>query len=559
MTGKAMLTTFSLGASLLCLLLTAAVQAAGIGKVTVTADQAPVMSGKDVVQTARKGDVLEASEIKGDWYGVLPTRGWIHKSNVRFEPAAPAGAPKASASGVAAPVAPAVPRATGTPPEPVPLAETAEIDRMVGQAIIAIPDKSPGRKFLVSSLSGGGLSEQDILPVLEQLPEKVVLVGAPGQCQVTLGWRWVIETKNGKTAEPRAPAGALMRLDAPLALASGTLPAGTNLVRGQRGWGVISDADAVSVIRGMLAMRPPKCVYGQAPRETAAIGAAVLGPAAVSLIGDLAKAGITAPAECAFALGRIGDKSALPALREMRAKDLPGIVATIDAAIAAIEKAPANSSSSKYEPLHMAAESLQGFISIVCEGCGKKFVAPAANQPPPPPATATHTFSGYLERGFMLGGGGEIPKCLDPSRRWVRASPEQEVVGRKVLAAVSANSGNPETIAFMALSVSQAMRQTVEGKPTADMLHIVAMSRKDLPATGIFKDPIRFQPGPVTTVAEVCKQFGAATEKETWSGKSFQDMGMSDTVWWWGQVGVAASADGTITHILVRRPVEEAK
>ncbi len=185
--------------------------------------------------------------------------------------------------------------------------------------------------------------------------------------------------------------------------------------------------------------------------------------------------------------------------------------------------------------------------------------APAANQPPPPAATATHTFSGYLERGFMLGGGGEIPKCLDPSRRWVRVSPEQEVVGRKVLAAVSANSGNLETIAFMALSVSQAMRQTVEGKPTADMLHIVAMSRKDLPATGIFKDPIRFQPGPVTTVAAVCKQFGAATEKETWSGKSFQDMGMSDTVWWWGQVGVAASADGTITHILVRRPVEEAK
>ena len=76
-----------LGAAVLCIVASAA-QAAVIGKATVTAEQAPVMQGKDVVLTAKKGDTFEVSEVKGDWYGVLSSRGWIHKANVRYEPAA---------------------------------------------------------------------------------------------------------------------------------------------------------------------------------------------------------------------------------------------------------------------------------------------------------------------------------------------------------------------------------------------------------------------------------------------------------------------------------------
>jgi hypothetical protein len=53
------------------------------------------MQGKDTVASVKKGDVLDVTEVKGDWFGVAPTLGWIHKSNVRFEataaplPAAP--------------------------------------------------------------------------------------------------------------------------------------------------------------------------------------------------------------------------------------------------------------------------------------------------------------------------------------------------------------------------------------------------------------------------------------------------------------------------------------
>lgn len=93
---KTLIDRFLLQPIVLCLAVvcfTATVaQAVGIGKVTVTADQANVMQGKNVLFTAKKGDTFEISEQKGDWYGLLPSRGWIHKANVRYEPAEPLGA-----------------------------------------------------------------------------------------------------------------------------------------------------------------------------------------------------------------------------------------------------------------------------------------------------------------------------------------------------------------------------------------------------------------------------------------------------------------------------------
>jgi hypothetical protein len=60
--------------------------AAFIGKVTVTAEQAPVMSAKDTLLLAKKGDVFNVTAVNGDWYGLAPSRGWIHKSNVSYQP-----------------------------------------------------------------------------------------------------------------------------------------------------------------------------------------------------------------------------------------------------------------------------------------------------------------------------------------------------------------------------------------------------------------------------------------------------------------------------------------
>jgi hypothetical protein len=80
---------FSLG---ILAMFSGAVSAAVIGKATVTADQAPVLSGKQVIATAKKGDTFDVTEAKGDWFGVAPSQGWIHKGNVRYEPGASASA-----------------------------------------------------------------------------------------------------------------------------------------------------------------------------------------------------------------------------------------------------------------------------------------------------------------------------------------------------------------------------------------------------------------------------------------------------------------------------------
>jgi len=100
-------------------------QAATIGRVIVTADQAPVIQGKETIASAKKGDALDVSEVKGDWYGVLPTRGWIHKSNVRFEPAAVTVEPSAPAAPAATNAAPAPAPGAARPAAPVPAADAA--------------------------------------------------------------------------------------------------------------------------------------------------------------------------------------------------------------------------------------------------------------------------------------------------------------------------------------------------------------------------------------------------------------------------------------------------
>jgi hypothetical protein len=66
-----------------------AAPAAVIGKAVVTADQAPIMQGGKTIATAKKGDTFDVTGANGDWFGLSPSQGWIHKANVRYEPAPP--------------------------------------------------------------------------------------------------------------------------------------------------------------------------------------------------------------------------------------------------------------------------------------------------------------------------------------------------------------------------------------------------------------------------------------------------------------------------------------
>jgi formylglycine-generating enzyme required for sulfatase activity len=85
-----MRTAFCL-AVILCIATVA--HAAVIGKATVTADRAPIMQGDETLATAKKGDTFDVTKVKGNWFGLDPSQGWIHKSNVRYEPAVSASDP----------------------------------------------------------------------------------------------------------------------------------------------------------------------------------------------------------------------------------------------------------------------------------------------------------------------------------------------------------------------------------------------------------------------------------------------------------------------------------
>jgi len=58
-----------------------------LGRVIVTTDLAPIQIGKRVIARARKGLELPVVEIKGEWYCVLSTRGWIHSKFIQYNAA----------------------------------------------------------------------------------------------------------------------------------------------------------------------------------------------------------------------------------------------------------------------------------------------------------------------------------------------------------------------------------------------------------------------------------------------------------------------------------------
>ncbi len=79
--------TCCLGAILIAALASSlfAADVAVLGRVTIISESAPIMLGEKTVATAKKGDVFDVMAIQGNFYGVLPSRGWVNKKHVRFE------------------------------------------------------------------------------------------------------------------------------------------------------------------------------------------------------------------------------------------------------------------------------------------------------------------------------------------------------------------------------------------------------------------------------------------------------------------------------------------
>jgi hypothetical protein len=84
------------------------------------------------------------------------------------------------------------------------------------------------------------------------------------------------------------------------------------------------------------------------------------------------------------------------------------------------------------------------------------------------------------------------------------------------------------------------------------MAHTVVLPREGVELSGEFmaKRVSRFQPGTITTISAAVERAGAPTHSEVWG--STDSLGLNGQVQWWGTVGLAGDATGTITHVLVR-------
>ena len=106
------------------------------------------------------------------------------------------------------------------------------------------------------------------------------------------------------------------------------------------------------------------------------------------------------------------------------------------------------------------------------------------------------------------------------------------------------------------LKLAPAMGRAMDkqlGHSTAEALHIAVFPHSGIKLSEELKGAATFDPGPVTTLAEVVKRFGNPVEREPWIAKEFQSwLGLNGTVHWWGAVGIACSSSGNITHVLFR-------
>jgi len=93
-----------------------------------------------------------------------------------------------------------------------------------------------------------------------------------------------------------------------------------------------------------------------------------------------------------------------------------------------------------------------------------------------------------------------------------------------------------------------------EGDSVSKMLHIAVYPKQGI--SGIdkkkIKDPKIFLPATLKSLKEVMTKFGDPSEKELWSLAVGQAFGLNGIVYWLGDAGIAADAEGSITHILLR-------
>jgi hypothetical protein len=194
------------------------------------------------------------------------------------------------------------------------------------------------------------------------------------------------------------------------------------------------------------------------------------------------------------------------------------------------------------------------FAMAACTSPNKETKAPA--EPAPPPVRET-SFKGYLNTDIMTMTNpmSRVLICLDPA---TMLADEAETPGA-LAEAVAANASDLRKLLPNAMAFLPRMVTSIEKKPITEMVFLTVFPFENMTLAPKQKNRdnlVRAKPGKLTHLAQVVIVYGAEREHQVWKGPTYQDVAMEGTVNWWGNVGLKAASDGTITHLLLRAKPE---
>ena len=142
----------------------------------------------------------------------------------------------------------------------------------------------------------------------------------------------------------------------------------------------------------------------------------------------------------------------------------------------------------------------------------------------------------------------QIALFFDPSRTTFPAPSNRD----ELFKSVAANASDLTRVFDLIPVVTD--NNLIKGLPAKGMLHIALSPVQGTSVIDktLIEDPETSQPAALKSLQEVKAKFGEPTEQELWSQKIAHDLGLNGVVYWWGGVGVAADARGSITHVLLR-------
>lgn len=168
-------------------------------------------------------------------------------------------------------------------------------------------------------------------------------------------------------------------------------------------------------------------------------------------------------------------------------------------------------------------------------------------------------FEGFLHKGLQSADNRKVPLFIDVSISEFTPVDSQKVPVDDFLKSIASETKELNQLFSASRLVLEFDTPTItdHGKPVNGFLLVAVYPRKGITGKEEFQNSVAFTPGPLTHLKEVFSKYGECTAKQTWSADGTRLIGLDGTVYWWGEVGVSASHDDSITHVFIRASIKK--